>query len=488
MKSNKEKVDLILENGYLVSKDFIEKISDDFEINYFLDKINNLEEKPFILTSKILSEFQEKKEIGDRLKILKNYGEESKKRSVQDFVDYFKLKYESVRDILIKRKELENVISINKIGLSREREDVSLIGMVVDKNYTKTRNILIKLEDLTGLTNILISKNKKELYEIANDLVLDEVIGVSGVTGDRIIFVNDLFFPDVPVNNKLKKSGNDDYVVFTSDLHTGSKKFFKDNFLKLIDWLNCKNGDEKHKEIASKVKYLFILGDLVDGVGIYPGHDEDLEILDIYEQYKVFTEMIGKIRKDIIIILIGGNHDALRISEPQPVISKKIAGELLKLENVYFLSNPALVNIGSYEGFEGFKVLLYHGLSIPYFAENVESIRQLGKLERVDLVMKFLLQKRHLAPTHTSNLYVPNNKEDPLFIKDIPDFFVTGHIHKILVSNYRNITMIAGGCWIGRTADQERRGIMPEPNKVVLVNLKTRNVKILNFEDEKGIR
>jgi len=483
----REEINQILKKGYLISKDFIEALPDKFDVEGFLNKLNGLEKKPIILTSEMLTESNNKL-ISTDFKILRNYKEESKKREVQDFVDYFKLRYENTKNLLIKRKELQNTISINRVGMRTEREEVSLIGMVVSKNYTKTKNILVRIEDLTGIINILISKNKPELFEIANDIVLDEVIGVTGVTGENIIFVNDLFFPDIPVNNKLKRSANDEYIIFSSDLHLGSNKFFKDNFLRMIDWLNCNSGTEEQREIASKVKYLFITGDLVDGVGIHPGQDESLEILDIYEQYKILAEFLGKIRKDVKIILIGGNHDALRLSEPQPIIDKNLAPDLYKLENVYCLSNPCLVNIGAYEGFEGFKILLYHGYSIPYYAENVESIRKGGKLQKIDSIMKFLLQKRHLAPSHTSNLYVPHHKQDPLFIDDIPDFFVTGHIHKIMLSSYRNVTMIAGGCWIDRTVDQERRGIIPEPNKIVLVNLKDRNIKILNFEDEREIK
>ena len=47
--------------------------------------------------------------------------------------------------------------------------------------------------------------------------------------------------------------------------------------------------------------------------------------------------------------------------------------------------------------------------------------------------------------------------------------------------NYRNITLMNCSCWVGMTEDQERRGIKPDPCKAILVNLKTREIKILNF-------
>ena len=145
------------------------------------------------------------------------------------------------------------------------------------------------------------------------------------------------------------------------------------------------------------------------------------------------------------------------------------------------VSNPAAVNIGSTKDFPGFDFLLYHGFSFDYFIANVESIRNQGGYDRADLMMKFLLQKRHLAPTHKSTLYIPDVNQDPLVISNVPDFFLTGHIHKSSVSNYRNVTMICGSCWQSKTSFQEKVGHHPEPCRVPIINLQTREVKILKF-------
>jgi len=96
--------------------------------------------------------------------------------------------------------------------------------------------------------------------------------------------------------------------------------------------------------------------------------------------------------------------------------------------------------------------------------------------------MRFWLKRRHLAPTHTSTLYIPETEKDPLVIDKIPDFVVTGHIHKAMIANYRNITLICGSCWQEKTSFEEKMGLHPEPAKVPLINLQTREVKILNFE------
>ena len=124
---------------------------------------------------------------------------------------------------------------------------------------------------------------------------------------------------------------------------------------------------------------------------------------------------------------------------------------------------------------------MYHGYSFDYYIANVDDIRNQGGYDRADLVMKFLLQRRHLAPTHTSTLYIPEIREDPLVIGSIPDFFVTGHVHKCSVSNYKNITLISGSCFQTKTPFQEKVGHHPEPGKIPIVNLKTREIKILKF-------
>ena len=415
------------------------------------------------------------------VKIIFSYKEESKKREIQDFVSFFNSRYKILENILKNRQEMQNIMSINRIFDKKEKENVSLIGLVDDKKVTKNNNILLKLEDQTGSISVLINKNKQNLFNIAKDTVLDEVIGVTGVSGGNIIFANNIIYPDVPVNKELKKSPDEYYAICLSDLHFGSSYFLSDDFNKFLKWINGKTGNENQKAIAKKVKYIFIIGDLVDGVGIYPNQDKELVVKDIYEQYKGCAELLKQIPQDIKLIICPGNHDAMRIAEPQPVLYKDFAAPIWDLPNTILVSNPALVNIGAKKGFPGFDILMYHGYSFDYYMANVESIRNNGGYERADLMMKFLLQKRHLAPTHKSTLYIPDVKTDPLVITKIPDFFMTGHIHYSSVSNYRNITMICGSCWQSKTAFQEKVGHHPQPSRVPIINLQTRDVKILKF-------
>ena len=414
---------------------------------------------------------------------MKTYKEDySKKREVQDFVQYFKKRYESLRNILQVRPELSGVVSISRVLSRRESDKVAVIGLITKKTFTKKGNIMLELEDPTGIIKAVVMKTREDVYNLAKDLVHDEVIGVVGNSGDKIVFVNSVVFPDVPLGKELKKVEDDVSVVFIADMHIGSNVFYEKEFLNFIDWLNCKVGGKEQKALARSVKYLFIVGDLVDGVGIFPNQDKELNITDIYTQYQVCGEYLSKIREDINIIICPGNHDALRISEPQPVLDKDLAAPLWKLKNVMMTTNPSLVNIHSSKDFPGFDILLYHGYSFHYYADNVESIRLEGGNDRSDLIMKFLLQRRHLAPTHTSTLYIPDNKEDPLVIDKVPDFLVTAHMHRTSVSSYNNVNLICCGCFVGQTTFQEKMGIHPDPGKITLVNLKSREVKELDFK------
>ena len=474
------------------SRVFYEKNRGLKDHKFFLDILNyNVSEEKKIKVDKILKQVSKPQElrleediIEPNLIVVKEYQENVKKRGVQDFVQHFRARYNSLKNLLINRPELKECISINRVLNKNNGDKISIIGLIVDKRTTKNGNIFLELEDLTGKIICIVGKNKKELFEFAQDLMLDEVVGLRGTYSDNIVFTNNVFLPDISANNELKKMNDESYIVFTSDIHLGSEAFLEKDFLNFIDWLNGDYGDEEQRRVAAKIKFLFLAGDLIEGVGIHPRQEEHLLIKDIRKQYGLLGEYLNRIRKDIQIVAIGGNHDSLRLAEPQPKLHPVYAKALYDVENITILTNPSTVNIFSSKDFEGFNVLMYHGHSYPYLADNVESVRIQGRLERADLIMKHSLQARHLAPTHNSVQYIPEEGEDPLVIEKVPDFYVSGHIHKVTALNYKGVTMIGGGCWTEQTEDQEKRGIVPDPSKVLIVNLQTREVKIFNFGKE----
>jgi len=401
-----------------------------------------------------------------------------KKLEVQDFVIHFRSRFNEMRNFLQESPQLNNLVSIGKIY--GNRQGISLIGMVVDKRVTKNKNLLFEIEDLTGRIKVVVNQNKKEIYEKAEEVALDSVVGFKGSGSREIIFVNDIIFPDATLPER-KKSNVEEYALFIGDLHFGSKLFLENSFLKFIDYLN---GKVPNTPEVDKIKYLFIVGDVVTGVGNYPNQERDLKIVDLEEQFIGLANLLNKIRKDIKIIISPGNHDGVRLMEPQPTLDEKYAWSLYDLENVILTTNPSYVSIGSKDDFVGFDVLTYHGFSFPYYANNVPRLMLKKAMNSPDLIMKYLLRNRHLAPTHSSAQYFPM-EEDNLIIKNIPDIFVSGHTHKSTVSYHNNILIISISCWEAMTPYQEKFGNDPDHCKVPMLNLKTREVKILDFEEEK---
>jgi DNA polymerase II small subunit len=486
--TKKQILDYILQEKCIISPGFVKGLEGISNSEDFFGKLKRRLDKKdvFVIDEKILAELEKltetKNNLNTSLKVVFSYEKESKKRSIPDFVALFNARYKSIKSILTNRQELQGVISVNRLLSKTDREKVSLIGLVKEKETTKNGNIMLEVEDPTGIIKVLINKNNSELFKFASDIVLDEVIGVVGVNGDKIVFANQVIFPDLPINNEIKKSPNECYALFLSDLHVGSKMFLGERLENFLKWINIDMGNEIQKEIASKVGYIFILGDLVDGVGIYPGQEEELTIKDIFKQYEACAELLKKIPLHIKVIICGGNHDALRISEPQPPLSKDFAKSLWGIPNLTILSNPSIVNIHGSQDFRGFDVLLYHGYSFDYYVANIESIRNNGGYHKIDQLMKFLLQKRHLAPSYASTLFIPDTDLDPLVIEKVPDFFVTGHVHSSPKAlHYRGVTLISSSCWQSITPFQEKVGHTPDPAKVPIVNLQTREVKILKF-------
>jgi DNA polymerase II small subunit len=475
----------LLEKGVLVSPEIgsIDEALLEEIVNYYGDDLD-------ILDFDVVSKYRELKksaERGPKVKILKSYDSPPKKRTFQDFVSVFNMRFKLLSQMLRNRKELQGVTAISRVIAKTTNDKVAVIGMILDKQTTKNNNIVLKIEDLTGVCNVIIrtDENNKELYDLAVNLSLDEVIGVTGSWLSSAVFADRILFPDIPLNKELKKKDEEEYVVLLGDTHFGSNVFMEQEFEKFIQWIQGNLGNEEQKHIATKTNYVILTGDIVEGVGIYPGQQDDLTIMDISDQYAEAARRLKQIPDRIKIVVMSGNHDAGRLSEPQETPYRDYAAALWAMPNVTLVSNPAYVNIASTDDFPGFDMLLYHGGSLIYYSQNVPFIREAGGQKRTDLILKYLLQRRHLAPTHGATLYLPDADQDFLLIDIVPDFFITGHIHRSTVGSYRNVTTINASCWTETTEDQIKRGLEPLPARIPIINLKTREVKIMNFLSKK---
>ncbi|MBS3080370.1 metallophosphoesterase [Candidatus Pacearchaeota archaeon] len=453
---------------------------------YFVDVSISLEFRKERVIEDISENLEEK---GEKVvvKVLSSPVIASKKLEVRDFVKYFRNRYNLLRKILYDRPELTNLISIDKVSGNR---DFSIIGIVTKKQITKNKNIILEIEDLTGKVKLLINQNKEEVFNKAKEILLDDVIGFRCNGSKDFLFVQDLFYPDSFLKYK-KMSKRESYALFISDIHVGSKNFLENNFNRFIDWLNGIGCSEKEKGILSKISYLFVVGDTVEGVGIYPGQEKELIIKDIIKQYESLTAFYSRIPKHIHIIQCAGQHDAVRIAEPQPPVGEDFAKSLHTLKNIHLVSNPSFIEIEtgycSINGAnckDGIKVLMYHGASMHNMINEIEELRLSNAHATPTKVIKHILLRRHLAPTHGETTYIPDHEEDSMLIKDVPDIITTGDLHRTDIDSYNNVLIIANSCWQSRTAFEEKVGNIPDPCKVPLLNLHTRAIKILDFSDE----
>lgn len=421
----------------------------------------------------------------NKIKILSSPVISPQKLEVKDFVKYFRNRYNFMKKILQENPALENLISIDKIN---HNKNFSIIGIVNNKIITKNKNIILEVEDLTGKANLLISQNKNTIYEKSKEILLDDVIGFKCSGSRDFLFVDDFFYPDCYLKEK-KKTSEDVYVLFISDIHVGSKNFLEKNFNKFIDWLSNNDCDEKQKKILEKIRYLFVVGDTIEGVGVYPGQEKNLVIKDIKKQYEVLSEFYKKVPKHITIIQCAGQHDAVRIAEPQPAVGEDFAKYLYEVENLHLVSNPSLIEIESDNCLkngnkceDGIKILMYHGASMHGIINEIEELRLSKAHSTPAKVIKHMLLRRHLAPTHGLTIYIPN--EDFMLIKEIPDIITTGDLHRTDIDSYNNILIIANSCWQSMTDFEEKMGNIPDPCKIPILNLRTREIRILDFSDD----
>ncbi|HSU72931.1 MAG TPA: metallophosphoesterase [Candidatus Binatia bacterium] len=482
----KKIVEFCIRNRILLTRDVVEKLQNpelvDRIVNHITDSTNPASVLELITSPAAPAPSNS---ADYPVSVLWDYDDLPSKRSIQDFIGYFNARYTRIAKMLRQRQELQNATSISRILASKERQPAAIIAMVVDKDTTKNDNLIITFEDPTGIIKAVVSKEKQDLFALGQDIVHDEVVGITATSsGNGMLFVNGIFHPDIP-HQELKKSPDEAYAVFLSCVHVGSARFLHEAFDSFLRWIRGEEGSEQQRAMAAKVGYVFLIGDNVDGVGIYPNQEKELAITDIYAQYAEAARLLRQIPPHIKLIISPGNHDALRMSEPQPKLFKDYAKPLWDMPNVIMTGNPSIVTIHAKDGFPGFNVLTYHGFSFDDYSEIVPSIKNSGRncSERAPLIMKFLLQRRHLAPQHTSTLYIPDPRSDPLIVEHVPDIFAAGHIHKSNADSYRGVTIVCCSTFQAKTDFQERVGHEPDPGKIPVVNLQTRRVHMLKFGD-----
>ncbi|MCL4314906.1 MAG: DNA-directed DNA polymerase II small subunit [Candidatus Thermoplasmatota archaeon] len=383
--------------------------------------------------------------------------------SVDDFRRYFSDRYERIKRMILLSSRMRGTLSIGKV--KRMGGKVRIVGMVSESSVTSNGHRRLVVEDLEDSIQVILMKNKPVSSEI---ILLDEVVGLVGSVsfgkGDPVMFADEIVRPDIPNRVAQLEGGDPVFVGSISDIHVGSKTFRKDDFRRLISWL--KGGSEE----AKALKYLILSGDVVDGIGVYPSQEDDLEILNPAEQYAKLSEYVSQIPEEIKVFIMPGNHDSVRLAEPQPSLSPALSREFPG--NVTLIPNPYTLKL------EKRNVLVYHGMSLNDMVELIPGMNY----STIGEAIKELLIRRHLAPKYGGKTPLIPSPRDYHVIEDVPDIFITGHVHSHALGEYKSVRYVNSSTWQSQTEYQRMMNFSPDPSIMTLFDLRSRNVIKKDFK------
>ena len=513
--SGKEKLQKAIEAtitaGYQLNSEAFEFLSQNAEtkdpvdlMNLALEKLQGLEEKPIFIDKRFLEILVEQialvtqkiqlpqqqvqeiqktdtnekkfypyaKDIQADLKILDDAtGKLSSNGTLDEYLLYFQDRFKRIEHLLRQRIDVRASTSILEALKSPAKTKLKIICMLTEKRESKQQMIL-SVEDLQGSATVLVpQKAPEDVRKKALQILPDQVICLAVIkTRTNLFLAEDIIFPEIG-KKPQQRASEPIYAVLTSDIHIGSNKFQKEAFKRFILWLKGKYGNEEMKEIASKVKYVLIAGDIVDGVGVYPNQERELVIRDVHKQYDFAAKYLEKIPEYIEIIISPGNHDASRKSLPQPAISQDYLRAIQGKKNFHSVGSPCLLSL------HGVEVLMYHGRSLDDIIAVIPGMDH----SHPEKSMKLLMQSRHLAPVYGGKTMLSPENRDYLVIDKVPDIFHAGHVHVLGYCNYRGVLIVNSGGWQEQTDYMEKLGLVPTPGKVPVINLQTLETTVLSF-------
>lgn len=324
---------------------------------------------------------------------------------------------------------------LKEFGAKKRAVSVEDSGKFFNERYEKMRTLLIKNQTLVGMISInkitpaakkfsiVAMVNKKdEAFATVEDttgelkvffknvgdfdqILEDEVVGLVCERGEDFIDVKDVIWGDVPLRKVTNKTEKEMWCLFISDIHMDSKDFNKKAYKEFLGWVEGMKLDNF---------YIFVLGDV-------SSKKDDV--------------------KDFFASLPAGSSKVFLRGEIDPDIDI----------NALSVTDPVLV------GIDGMVFLLTHGRLLTKYSE-------IWKNSPPEAVMLNLLKKRHMNPVFDRSEIC----DEDLILDTVPDIFVSGHLHKPGLANYKGTTIISNGSFVTDPVYH-------------LVNLKTREVVKKNF-------
>ena len=377
------------------------------------------------------------------------------------FVDRYNRLYSIVKE----RLDSKGLLSVASAGSVPEGKKVRVAGLLSNRNSRRS-NVEVTIDDPSGSLNVICQDEM--VAKVAMKAPLDAMV-VLELSRSRAgsIYANSILLPDIPARKPVASSHRV-YAVLLSDLHIGSKMFLADDFKRFLRWLNGEFGD---RDVVDRIKYLVVAGDLVDGVGVYPGQEFQLAEKDPEKQYESAASLLKSVPNSVQIVLSPGNHDAVRQALPQPAVSPELAGSLYGMENVRWVGDPSYVKL------HGVLFLIYHGKSMDDIIATTPDLTYNNPTE----AMKLLLRSRHLAPTYGKRTALSPELRDFMVIDPVPDVLHSGHVHTYGERTHRGTLLVNSGTWQAQTNFQMNMGIEPTPSIVPILDLSTLEVSRRNF-------
>ena len=393
-------------------------------------------------------------------------GKSSTEGKLLDMQSCFKSRLSQIREIMLSSGTLPRMPMSNSEAWRNRRRynskehEITFVGLASDVKWTRTGSMKFVIEDETTQIQCIIKppSEASPLHPSLDGLMNDEIIGVSGWfltgEGEPIFYALDIHKP--PLGNHSKTQAGEESAVsaaFLSDVHLGSKTFLEPQWGKMIHWF-------KNDPLARTVKYFVLSGDGVDGVGIYPGQERHLTIKDLFKQYGELARLLEEVPDWVDVVMLPGNHDAVRPAEPQPALDPEVQQDY---SNTVFVGNPCDFSLN------GVRILSYHGKSIDDFVATLRSVTY----SKPEMAMRAMLERRHLAPSWGGKTPLSPEPEDRLVIPVVPDIFVTGHVHGHFVGDHKGTLMVHSSTWQDQTDFQRMLGFQPKPCILTVVNLHT---------------
>jgi DNA polymerase II small subunit (EC 2.7.7.7) len=381
-----------------------------------------------------------------------------------DFVSVFRDRYERLSEMLRGRVTHRPAAAVADLS---DNSEAAMIGMVADAYTTSGGHWRFELEDTSGTYPCMVLADSKPAAK-APRVLCDEVIAVEGEISKRrgddegVMFVDSLQFPNVPRTHSPSTADRQVRAALVSDVHVGSQEFLADAWGRFTDWL--------HSDAAADVEYLLLAGDMVEGVGVYPGQDEELDIVDIYDQYEQFSEHLKEVPGDMELVMIPGNHDSVRLAEPQPAFDDELRS-IMSAHDATISANPSTVTV------EGVSVLMYHGVSLDELIAELPG----AAYEDPAKTMRYLLEKRHLAPQYGGQVRIAPEERDHLVIEEVPDIFHAGHVHKFGYTRHNGVLTVNSSCWQSQTDFQASVNLDPDVAYAPIVDLQTLEMGYAQF-------